>query len=190
MILLIPMQDDDREMEIWNYINSRSTIVRFFNLTVVFYRAEKSMPEASTWEKSIEAFVLDFDPFRVIEIDVENDAYQNHSDVQINLHDQIFGSISIKQNLVIWTNAAVSESVLDRTVQLENSASINLGNAEIYLKNFIVRNLRAQGVEFVYLVEAEMSLGFFKYFDFNASSEQYYAELDNTLYGTDRYIEL
>lgn len=181
MILLIPMQDDDRRTDIWKCFNASLTIIRYINMTVVFYQAEMSTTTTKTLEKSIKVFVLDYEPFRAVEIEVEN-----QSSIQSNLNEKIFGSILNRPNLI--TRTTVSAYTTNQTVPSENSASVNWGNAELYLSNFISRNLRAKNVVIQQLLTTQIAKGRLRDFACNASNEKYYAELYNTPLGPLQYI--
>lgn len=190
IILLIPMQSEDRKSLIWKWFNYVAYYICHVNISVVFYEKEMSLPKDDTSRKSIEIFVLDYQPFRVIGIDVKNIFNQNRfNNDRSNLNDKIFGSITWKPAVFLKTFTADRESVINRTLQSGNSTLINMGRAELYLMNFIARNLRAKNIATRQLLGADMARGIDETFVCNTSNEKYYPELYNIFIGAFRPIK-
>lgn len=140
------------------------------------------MTIANAWRKSIEIFAVNFGTGicgRSV-VDVENSDYNGQLNGS-NLHNDIFGSIIEKPNLVITTVTTLNESVL-KTTHSEDKTLINMANAELYFSNFIARNLRAkdivieQSIEYQRMKGAENRKLSYKY---STSNEKNYAEIYN-----------
>lgn len=192
VVLLMPMQSNERKREVWNCFNER-TITRntqFTNISVVFYQTETSMKVANASRKSIEIFVLNYKASQNVEpkeIDVENSSCAWNNQVnECNLHDKIFGEISKKISLSIHLKSTTIKSVTKEPILYGNNALVNFGVARNYLRNFFVRNLRLEDVEFqniclyIYIDKfGDKYYQYTKHFLCDTSNEKIYGELYN-----------
>lgn len=149
------------------------------NISLIFYPKKLAVTQANLSDESIEIFVLDYKPFRAIEIDVENSVFGgNRSNDQTDWNEKIFGSISRKPDLLLSTVLAHTKSVEDTDFILRSSD--NVGNAQLYLTNLIAQNLRSKGIPIDQYIVVEVSEGKYEQYTCTASAEKYYTELYNT----------
>lgn len=189
VVMLIPMPSNEQKQEIWKILGKEGPYCcRYRNMSVIFYETEM-MANAS--RKSLEVFVfnhktiVDLD---VQEIDVENSVEYNMNNQsndadQSDLNGKIFGSIIRKPNVCMIIPTTVNGSIT-KPVHRGNNILINLGSADYYLSNFIVRNLRAKDVEMQQIMQFTPSVDkkFLKKRQFRncfASDEKIYGELYN-----------
>lgn len=189
MILLIPVQAEEKKREIWDQFDTVYTQIRHVNISVIFYEIETPVAKTNTSKILFEVFVLDYEPFRAVRINVENWVSQrNKLKNQSNWNDKIFETISWKPTITTQMYVAYSEDLIDRDSQLGNSRAVNLGNAELYLLNFIARILRVQNI----VIEQHLGTSYPRHmsriFGCLPSNEKYYAELYNTILGRGRYL--
>lgn len=182
MILLSSVQTEDLKREIWNRFDADLSGFRHVNVSVIFYKIETSVAKTNTSAISFEVFRLDYEPFRANEINVENWVSERTTlKNQSNWNDKIFGTVSWKPTITTQTYLAYSEDSIDRVFQLENPEVINLGNAELYLLNFITRILRVKNI----VIEQHIGTSYPRHtarnFGCLTSNEKYYAELYNTI---------
>lgn len=175
IIVLFPMQTEDHKKKIWEHFD-RDDPASHMNISVIFYQTKKSLTKANTSRKLFEIFVLNYNPFTAVEIDIEN----NFSEIsQSNLNDKIFNTISKRPNVIIETKFYTS--ITNETVwkQWGISASINVADATCYLSNFIARNLRVNDVEIQHYALNLANKNFEEGLECIAPIGKYYAELNN-----------
>lgn len=187
IVLLIPMQSDERKKEFWQCFSAATRYFPYINASVVFYQTERSVKMANTSRELIEIFALNhYDRLlrRTQNVDVKNSIFDVGELIEGNLNEKIFGSISKKPNLVINTFvSAAAPPKRGSDLQL-----VNIGDANQYHSNFITQNLRNKDAVIRQTLQygtTELING--KYtikgslYQCNISNEKIYAELHNTL---------
>lgn len=180
LLVLIPMQSDERKKKIWNLLVPN---YRHFNCSVVFYQTERSMQMANTSRKPIQIYIMNsmYEQIdrNVKEIDVDNIGVNDSR----NLNDRIFGTILKKRILIIPTKTAHNGSSIKSVEGRGNRTLVNLGSADYYLSNFIARNLRTTNVYIEQTIEFKEYNIFkrAKVFFCDAANETIYAELYNEI---------
>lgn len=190
-IFLLPMSIDEDKAEIWEWFLYYSDSIRNVNTTVIFYENEISVTEAIPWRRTVEMFGFEHNPFRVVGIDVGNSAYEENqiTHSQSDPNSAVVEFISAKIYLIIYTATAVSESVINRTMRVGNSTLINPGDSELYLSNFIARNLNANNVSIEQVLVILANGLEREAFECSVSNEKNYAEIYNTpLRESDRFV--
>lgn len=190
MVMLIPMQSDNEKKEFWLQLKGSNIFTGYgwINTTVIFYQTEQSM--ANTTRKPFEVFVINYKADQTVDaLEIEKWDHKNQA-TESNLHEQIFGSIMKKPNLILSTTAAVNRSITKATLRRGNETLINLGSAANYLSNFIARNLRFKDVMFQQVlkyfplgvnIRASEILDMKFFYNCYASNENTYGELYNKI---------
>lgn len=189
IVLLLPMQPDNRK-ELRN--SHFSNDMCFINTSVIFYQTESTMRMAITSKNPIEIYALNYKVQYLSHsaVDVMKSVYNGPLNER-NLHDNIFGSITKKPNLVLFTVTTVKESLTKTPIGRGKDELINLGNADYYHSNFIARNLRGKDVAVQQVIEylelhPKWSWPRPSFHNCTASNEEVYAELYNLPSGVPR----
>lgn len=135
IVLLIPFV---QKRKLWDTI--KADLFPYKDISVVFYGTEESMFHpieiyALNYKLSGERYFMGF------EIDEESSLYRGQLN-EADLHGKIFGLISKKPNVHLYTDTGVDKYLLKASVLRGNESVINLGCTDYYLSNFIAHNLR------------------------------------------------
>lgn len=133
VVLLVPMQSEDRKIDLWYRIGRWGSYLYRIKTIVVFYEVAVDTP--------IEIYALNYKMIKTghFQVDVEKFLFQGQPN-ETNLHEKIFGAISLKLQLRITTNTAGVLLVTKPPIDRGNKGVINLGDAGYYFSNFIARN--------------------------------------------------
>lgn len=155
IVLLIPMQSDEKKRQFWDHIMELNVFLGYRNAIVVFYKNEESISMVNALKKPFEIYAINYKVKRMtkigialIGIDVENSLYRGELD-EANFHEHIFGMVSKKPDLVINTDTGSDKSLMKTSVRRGNKTLINLGSADYYLSNFISLNLHFKDITFI-----------------------------------------